>query len=140
MTNKCNDQLYNNDCKCEHEHDDKLNHHDCQCESNNDCCQHLQNDEDVEVIELEDENGDVEDFVILEELDFENRHFVVVAPLSEVEAQSANINNCDTSIEDLTIEILEANGDEFATLDDDDLTQRLLIHLDNLSKKLEEDL
>ena len=96
--------------------------------------------DDIEVVELEDENGEVEEFVILEEVDFENRHFAVMAPLAEVQAYSDNSSkDSGDAANDLSIEIFEVEDDDFTILEDDDFAKRLLAHLDNISIKLEED-
>ncbi len=42
-------------------------------------CNH-EDDHEIEVVELEDENGEKEEFAILDELDFERRHFCIMAP------------------------------------------------------------
>ena len=106
----------------------------CNCEDQY-CEEHA---DDIEVIELEDENGETEDFVIFEEIDFENRHFVIVAPLAEVQAQS-NGNDSDEPMKDLTIDILEVNGDNFTVLEDEVFAKRLLAHLDEVSANLEQE-
>lgn len=51
-----------------HEHGPNCNH------------DHEHEDFEIEVVELEDENGEKEEFAILEELDFESRHFCILAP------------------------------------------------------------
>jgi hypothetical protein len=85
------------------------------------------------VLELEDENGETVEFVKLDELDFEGRHFVIVAPLSEVQALDESE---DGPYEiDLSIEIFEDDGDTLTFLEDEDLAKRLMRHLDKLSKE-----
>jgi hypothetical protein len=111
------------------EYDNNCCDRNCNCEVDDQCCD--SHADDIEVIELEDENGETEEFVIFEEIDFENRHFVIVAPLAEVQAQSDTEN-----AQDLDIDILEMKGDDFTVLDDEDFAKRLLAHLDEVSVDL----
>jgi hypothetical protein len=122
-----------------HEHD----HHDHDCG-----CGHDHGEEhvdEIEVVELEDENGEKEEFAILEEVDFEERHFAIMAPLAEVQAYSESEaeSEGDEAEDDgegkLTIEIFEVKGDDFTILEDEAFAQRLLAHLDEVSEKLEEE-
>lgn len=105
----------------------------------NDChdpnCEH-DHDHEIEVVELEDENGEKEEFAILDELDFEGRHFCIMAPLAEVQAYSEGDSDEDPG---LSIEIFEVIDDNFTVVEDEDLAQRLLKHLDEVSAKLEEE-
>jgi len=100
-------------------------------------CDHDHEDHEIEVVELEDENGEKEEFAILDELDFEGRHFCIMAPLAEVQAY--------TEVEEaqeepnLSIEIFEVKDDDFSVLEDEEMAKRLLAHLDELSEKLEQD-
>ena len=98
-------------------------------------CDHDHEEEgfEIEVVELEDENGEKEEFAILEELDFENRHFCVLAPLAEVQAQDEN------SEEGLSLEIFEVKDEMFSPLEDEDLAERLMKHLDERAAKLAEE-
>lgn len=89
------------------------------------------------MVELEDENGEKEEFAILEEVDFEDRHFAIMAPLAEVQAYSDSGAEEDEKEDNLTIEIFEVKGDDFTMLEDEAFAQRLLAHLDELSAKLE---
>ncbi|HJU83916.1 MAG TPA: DUF1292 domain-containing protein [Holophagaceae bacterium] len=88
---------------------------------------------EIEVVELEDENGEKEDFAILEELDFEGRHFCILAPLEEVQAQSEGERSHE---EGLSIEIFEVKDDMFSALEDEALANRLMAHLDEQAAKL----
>jgi uncharacterized protein YrzB (UPF0473 family) len=102
-------------------------------------CDHdHENDNEIEVVELEDENGEKEEFAILEEVDFEGRHFAIMAPLAEVQAYSEN-ESADDPESQLTIEIFEVVGDDFTILEDEDFAHKLLAHLDDMSAKLEEE-
>jgi len=104
---------------------------DCLCRTGGECtCE----ENEIEVVELEDENGDVEDFAILEKLEFENRQFAVISPLSEVQALQ---NRDDDSEIDLSIEIFEIEGDNFSVLEDEALAKRLMKHLDDMASNLE---
>ena len=94
--------------------------------------------DEIEVVELEDENGEKEEFAILEEVDFEDRHFAIMAPLAEVQAYSEAGDEAESD-SNLTIEIFEVKGDDFTILEDEAFAQRLLAHLDELSAKLEEE-
>ena len=94
---------------CDHEHDDSF---------------------EIEVVELEDENGEKEEFAILEEVDFEGRHFCVLAPLEEIQAQS------EGSEEGLSLEIFEVVDEMFTPLEDEELAERLMKHLDEVAEKL----
>ena len=87
-------------------------------------------------VELEDENGEKEEFAILEEVDFEGRHFAVLAPLAEVQAQSEAGADADAG---LSLEIFEVADEMFTPLEDDELANRLMAHLDELAAKLAED-
>ena len=119
---------------------DKRQHdnHNCGCGCDDAQCEDCT--DDIEVVELEDENGEVEEFVILEEVDFEDRHFAVMAPLAEVQAYSdGSCKDSGDAANDLSIEIFEVEDDDFTLLEDDDFAKRLLAHLDNISIKLEED-
>jgi hypothetical protein len=98
-------------------------------------CDH--DDHEIEVVELEDENGEKEEFAILDEVEFEGRNFCIMAPLAEVQAYSENGE--DDPDAQLTIEIFEVNGDDFTVLEDEELAQRLMKHLDEISAKLEEE-
>ena len=102
------------------------------------CCEEECTD-DMEVVELEDENGEVEEFVILEEVDFEDRHVAIMAPLAEVQAYSDKNSGCDDGCDanDLNIELFEVKDDDFTPLDDEVFAKRLLAHLDETSVKLE---
>lgn len=100
-------------------------------------CDHDHEEHEIEVVELEDENGEKEEFAILDELDFEGRHFCIMAPLAEVQAFTEG----DESKEEpnLTIEIFEVKDDDFSILEDEEMAKRLLAHLDELSEKLEDE-
>ena len=104
-----------------HEHGPDCNH------------DHDEHDFEIEVVELEDENGEKEEFAILEELDFEARHFCILAPLTEVQAQSEGEDV------DLSIEIFEVKDEMFSPLEDEELAQRLMKHLDDQAAKLAEE-
>ncbi|MBK8793239.1 MAG: hypothetical protein IPN59_08780 [Holophaga sp.] len=100
-------------------------------------CDHDHDDHEIEVVELEDENGEKEEYAILDELDFEGRHFCIMAPLAEVQAFTEG----DESKEEpnLSIEIFEVKDDDFTILEDEEMAKRLLAHLDELSDQLEEE-
>lgn len=104
-----------------HEHGPDCNH------------DHEEHDFEIEVVELEDENGEKEEFAILEELDFENRHFCILAPLAEVQAQQEAEGDEET---DLSIEIFEVKDEMFSPLEDEEMAQRLMKHLDEQAAKL----
>lgn len=100
-------------------------------------CDHNHDDHDeIDVVELEDENGEKEEFAILEEVEFEGRNFAIMAPLAEVQAYSEADEDAESE-PDLTIEIFEVKGDDFSLLEDEALGQRLLEHLDAMAEKLE---
>ena len=98
-------------------------------------CDHDAEDHEIEVVELEDENGEKEEFAILDELDFEGRHFCIMAPLAEVQAFTEGEDGQEDA--NLSIEIFEVKDDDFSILEDEDMAKRLLAHLDELSEKLE---
>ena len=101
-------------------------------------CNHDHEPEDgyeIEVVELEDENGEKEEFAILEEVSFENRNFAILAPLSEVMAQNEGKNED----EGLSLEIFEVTDDMFTPLEDEELAERLMKHLDEQAEKLAEE-
>ena len=114
-------------------HEDHDHKHECGCDPEDPCCDH----DEIEVVELEDENGEKEEFAILDEVDFEERHFCIMAPLAEVQAYTDS-EEADAE-PDLSIEIFEVKGDDFTSLEDEDLAQRLMAHLDEISRQLEED-
>lgn len=104
------------------------------------CSQDCEHDHEIEVVELEDENGDKEEYAILEELEFEGRHFCIMAPLAEVQAYSENEEGEGEDDEpNLSIEIFEVKDDDFTILEDEELAKRLLSHLDEVSAQLEEE-
>lgn len=108
----------------QHGHDD----HECKCSEDEVCV--CGNDE-IEIVELEDEDGGNEEFAILDEVNFEGRHFVVMAPLFEVKALKDSVEEQDEI--DLSIEIYEVDGDYYTILDDDSLAKRLMQHLEDKS-------
>jgi hypothetical protein len=121
-----------------HQHDHQDPDHVCGCGPEDPCCE--DHADEIEVVELEDENGEKEEFAILEEVDFEGRHFAIMAPLAEVQAYSESGDEGKDEKEDnLTIEIFEVKGDDFTMLEDEEFAQRLLAHLDEVSAKLEEE-
>jgi hypothetical protein len=108
-----------------HDHDhDHTHDHECGCDD----------DHEIEVVELVDENGEKEEFAILDELDFEGKHFCIMAPLAEVQAYSDGDSEEEPN---LNIEIFEVKDDDFSIVEDEELAQRLLAHLDEISAKLE---
>lgn len=117
-----------------HDHDHKDKDHVCGCGHDEHCEDHA---DEIEVVELEDENGEKEEFAILEEVDFEDRHFAIMAPLAEVQAYTGGEDG--EAEANLTIEIFEVKGDDFTILEDEAFAQRLLAHLDALSEKLEQE-
>jgi hypothetical protein len=125
-----------------HEQDQPNHDQPCGCGPEGSCEDHA---DEIEVVELEDENGEKEEFAILEEVDFENRHFAIMAPLAEVQAYSENggdeegKEDKEDKEDNLTIEIFEVKGDDFTMLEDEAFAERLLAHLDELSAKLEEE-
>jgi hypothetical protein len=103
-------------------------------------CDHdheTETDNEIEVVELEDENGEKEEFAILEEVDFEGRHFAIMAPLAEVQAYTDNDSADESEEGQLTIEIFEVKGDDFTILEDEEFAHKLMTHLDEMSAKLE---
>jgi len=88
---------------------------------------------EIEVVELEDENGEKEEFAILEELEFEGRNFAILAPLAELQAQEEGTADPE---EGLSLEIFEVKDDMFTPLDDEELAERLMKHLDEQEAKL----
>jgi len=120
-----------------HDHDHNDPNHKCGCGPDDPCCEDRA--DEIEVVELEDENGEKEEFAILEEVDFEDRHFAIMAPLAEVQAYSDGGGEDADAEGNLTIEIFEVKGDDFTMLEDEVFAQRLLAHLDELSAKLEEE-
>ena len=118
-----------------HEHDHQNPEHQCGCGPEDPCCE--DHADEIEVVELEDENGEKEEFAILEEVDFEDRHFAIMAPLAEVQAYSDSTAEEGEKEDNLTIEIFEVKGDDFTMLEDEAFAQRLLAHLDEVSAQLE---
>jgi len=104
--------------------------HDCDCSEDGAC---VCGDDDIEIVELEDEEGGNEEFAILDEIDFEDRHFVVMAPLFEVKALKESVEESDEI--DLSIEIYEVEGDYYTILEDDNLAKRLMEQLEKQSRE-----
>lgn len=97
-------------------------------------CNHENDDSfEIEVVELEDENGEKEEFAILEELEFEGRNFAILAPLAELQAQEEGTSDPE---EGLSLEIFEVKDDMFTPLEDEELSERLMKHLDEQEAKL----
>jgi hypothetical protein len=117
------------------EHKYKCNDPECACAKDGGECNG--EDHEIEVVELEDENGDKEEFAILDEIDFEGRHFVIMTPLVEFQALRADDDDADVQL-DLSIEIFETSGDDFTVVEDEDLAKRLMEYLDQLSQELED--
>jgi hypothetical protein len=115
------------------EHRGKCGDPGCGCGEGEPC------DCEMEIIELEDENGETEEYAVLDELDFEGRHFVIMAPLVEVQAiNEAGQDGGEREDLDLSIEIFENDGEDFSVLEDEDLAARLMAHLDKLGDELED--
>jgi hypothetical protein len=95
---------------------------------------------DLEVVELEDENGQRKEFVILDELDFEERHICIMAPLAEVQAiDEAEGEARETLESNLTIDIYEVKddgkgGENFQIIEDEEFGKRLVAHFDTLEE------
>jgi hypothetical protein len=97
-------------------------------------CHHDEDDSfEIEVVELEDEDGEKEEFAILEELEFEGRNFAILAPLAELQAQEAGTADSE---EGLSLEIFEVKDEMFTPLEDEELAERLMKHLDEQEAKL----
>jgi hypothetical protein len=97
-------------------------------------CNHDHDDSfEIEVVELEDENGEKEEFAILEELDFEDRRFAILAPLAELQAQEEGTADPEAG---LSLEIFEVKDNMFTPLEDEAVAERLMAHLDAQEAKL----
>ncbi|MEZ0120936.1 MAG: hypothetical protein SGVNAXEH_001090 [Holophagaceae bacterium] len=106
------------------------------CPLSNDPSQEPMGDDDsieVEVVELVDDQGEKEEFVILEEITFEGRPFCIMVPLEELEAQEAQADDSDAS---MNLEIFEVKGENYVALEDEALAERLMAHLDAQADKL----
>ena len=88
---------------------------------------------EVEVVELVDDQGEKEEFVILEEITFEGRPFCIMVPLEELEAQQSEATEDDSS---MNLEIFEVKGENYVALEDKALAERLMAHLDEQADKL----
>jgi len=77
-------------------------------------------EQEIEVIEFEDENGKNKKYEVLDELDFEDRHFSIIAPYPE-------------------LQIVEDDGKSITFLEDEELIQRIMEYLDEIAEELEED-
>jgi hypothetical protein len=86
-------------------------------------------DFEIYVVELEDENGNKEEFAILEELEFEGTKFVVGTLLSELQ------NMPEEGEGDLSIEVFVVDGENYTILADEDQANRLLAHLEAKEKE-----
>ena len=113
-------------------HDDHAHGHQCDGCGEHD---HDHDDYEIEVVELEDENGEKEEFAILDEVEFEGRHFCIMAPLAEVQAQAEGDGELDS--DELSLDIFEGEADQFTLLEDEAMAQRLMDHLDAQHAKLE---
>ena len=97
-------------------------------------CNHDHDDSfEIEVVELEDEDGTKEEFAILEELAFEGRTFAILAPLAELQAQEEGTADPE---EGLSLEIFEVQDEMFTPLEDEALAERLMKHLDDKEAQL----
>ncbi len=96
-------------------------------------CHHEDDDFEIEVVELEDEDGEKEEFAILEELEFEGRTFAILAPLAELQAQEEGKADPE---EGMSLEIFEVKDEMFTPLEDEELADRLMKHLDEQEAKL----
>jgi hypothetical protein len=103
----------------------------CGCKENEECsCVGF------DVVELEDENGDIEEFAILEELDFEGRRFVILAPLAELQAHlEKESEETGENSPDFDIVIYEEDGENFNFVEDPELSKRIMDHADKLSQE-----
>ena len=88
---------------------------------------------EVEVVELVDDQGEKEEFVILEEITFEGRPFCIMVPLEELEAQQSEAAEDDSS---MNLEIFVVKGENYVALEDEALAERLMAHLDEQADKL----
>ena len=88
---------------------------------------------EVEVVELVDDQGEKEEFVILEEITFEGRPFCIMVPLEELEAQQSEAAEDDSS---MNLEIFEVKGENYVALEAEALAERLMAHLDEQADKL----
>ncbi len=98
---------------------------------------------EVEVVELVDDQGEKEEFVILEEITFEGRPFCIMVPLEDIQAHN-DAHDADTphSHDDestMNLEIFEVKGDSYVPLEDDALAERLMAHLDEQADQLADD-
>ena len=88
--------------------------------------------EEIEIIELQAENGELTEYVISDEVEVEGRHFAVVAPLSEVEALpdegAEPVGGATEPV--LNLLIFEVIGDDWYLLEDGDLAQHIFAALD----------
>jgi hypothetical protein len=98
--------------------------HECGCNKDGECeCE----GSEYEIVELEDENGETEEYVVIDQVDFENRHFVIIAPLAQCKALDDSED--DSSI-DLDAELFEVVNNNFILLEDESLAKRLQMHWD----------
>jgi hypothetical protein len=94
--------------------------------------------DEIEVVELEDKNGDTEEFAILDQLAFEGRHSVIMAPYAEAQKlRDIDLDDPRREEIDLSIAIFECDGDDYLEVEDEDLAQRLIARLDELADELE---
>lgn len=93
-----------------------------------------ENSVEMEVVELRDASGNTEEFVVLEELEFEGRNFCILAPLEQVEAAETDEEAAEIDIE--IYEVVDLDGEEaFVPLEDADLADRLMASLDAREKE-----
>lgn len=93
-------------------------------------------EEELDVVELEGESGDKEEFVILEEVDFEDAHYGLLTPLAEFEtfnSKPIEALNPDSDCNVLSLIIFKITGDMFDLVEDEELGNRIMVHLERLN-------
>jgi len=110
------------------------------CSMPNDSSREPLDDDDsveIEVVELVDDRGEKEEFGILEELTFEGRSFSILVPIDQLESQGHEVEGEEDS--GMNLEIFEVKGENYVALEDDDLAERLMAHLDAQANQLADD-
>jgi len=84
-------------------------------------------DEVCEIVQLKDEDGDEEDYVVLEDFEFENRRFVIMALLDDFDDAEEDDEEEDDEEdkEECDCVIYEFKNEEYEAVEDEELLRRI---------------
>lgn len=98
----------------------------CPVKDTTDCVHHFGNEPTL--IELEDEEGAKEIFTLINEFDFERKHFCIMRPPEQTLAHSSGSDGNSNA----AIVIMEFSEGHFMEIEPDPLANRLFDYLDSL--------